>query len=186
MKQFVLLCDTLGISVRDPPEPVRLQRNPERRILHVHGVEVHPDGQHSLGDFDRGLHVMEPMLYGPGAKTVHLCRALDADSAILVPAQSPVRACRFVEGNSADDVGLSAQKFTRLSCGRAVLASDEFQCLCIGQTNPCIRANSIEYSGEPRKLVGGQAGMQLGPIACQTQRIQPSRSFSHSSSHLIE
>lgn len=140
----MLLCDTLGICIRNLTESVRLHRNLERRILHGHGIEVYPHGHHAFGNFERWLHVMQPLLYGPGSKTVNLCRALHANSAILMPAQSPVRAWRFVEGNSADDMGRSAQKFAYLSYEQAVLASDEFQRLCIGQTHPCIRANIIE------------------------------------------
>ncbi len=90
------------IADRNPAITVRTRRDQERCILHGDIVQMHSQGQHTCKQIERRSDMLHSCLHGPGTISIDGDTPLDADRAVLMPIQRPIRVGRLIEKNSPD------------------------------------------------------------------------------------
>ncbi len=78
-------------------ESVRAGSDQQWGIILVDGIEMNPNRDHRLQNFDRRLDVLNASFESPRGETLHLDFLVYRNRPVLMPTQGPIGFLRFVE-----------------------------------------------------------------------------------------
>jgi hypothetical protein len=82
---------------REPSQAVGAREHAERAVVFIAVVQVQPDRDHPLQDFDRRLNVRHAILNALGTEPLHIRLGAHGDGQVLVPGHWPVGVGRLGE-----------------------------------------------------------------------------------------
>ena len=90
------------LSFRNPAQPVRTRRDPQRGIALGHRIKMDAHRTYRFDQREGRLHVEQPLLHRPGTEAGRLDSFPHGNGAALIPAERPVGARALVEQDRAD------------------------------------------------------------------------------------
>jgi hypothetical protein len=92
-----LIHDSFHPVLRNAPHSMRARSDEQGRVSARHRIDVYPEGEHALDEFERWLDVDCVGLPAPMIKPRNVDALPNCDRAILVPSKRPVRLRSLVE-----------------------------------------------------------------------------------------